>query len=497
MRPISRSLRLKISLGVCLALILLLAPFNWLQYQLQRRAAIVDLNQLAATTGAVAEHSMEGAMLTRNLSAIQTIVDSVAQAPNVREVLLLNPRAVVVASPSGQSNGQSLDRADAVCQGCHQFPPENRPRSIIVTTTDGQPVFRTMTPIANKPACEGCHSPQDRLNGALYVDFSMAGLDARLDRGLRTALLASAAIILLSALAIYALLSWLVITPMERVGRALRRFTRGERMARATVRSQDEAGLLGDGFNEMADTIQAQEARAEQLFAELEAKDALHRQLLGRLTAVREEERRYVARELHDELGQLLTGLSLNLKLCQQAMPHDPVQAAERLARAHALIGETIEESHRLIADLRPTVLDDYGLIPALEDELRRRLEPLGIGAQLETVGEVGSLPPEISTAAFRIAQEAITNIIRHANAHEVHVRVQRMARELVLAVADDGVGLPDERLTDPTNERQALGILGMQERADALGGRLEVTRREPRGACVTLWLPNETVQAP
>ena len=100
---------------------------------------------------------------------------------------------------------------------------------MVETGADGEQVFRTMTPIANQPACTGCHPAEDRLNGVLYVDFSMAGLDERLERGLRAVLLASAAIIVLAELAIYALLSRLVITPMERVARALRRFGQGER----------------------------------------------------------------------------------------------------------------------------------------------------------------------------------------------------------------------------------------------------------------------------
>lgn len=490
MNLVDRSLRLKLSLGISLTLILLLAPFNRLQYQLQRRAAIADLRQLAVTTGAVAEHSLEGAMLANNRPAVQTIVDSVAQAPDVQSVFLLNPQAIIAASPGGKFNGQALDRASAVCQGCHRLPPEGRPRGIVVAAADGRQVFRTMTPIANRPACFGCHSPQDRLNGALYVDFSMAGLDARLQRGLRTALFASAAIIVVSALAIYALLSWLVITPMERVGRAMRRFSRGERTARVVVPSPDETGLLSAGFNEMAETIQAQETRAEQLYAELETRDALRRQLLGRLTTAHEEERRYFARELHDELGQLLTGLSLNLKLCQQAMPRDPAEAAEHLARANALIGETIEQSHRLIADLRPAVLDDFGLIPALQEELDQRLTPAGIAAGLDAGGDAAGLPPEIATAAFRIAQEAITNVIRHANAAQVHVQVQRTASGLVMTIEDDGVGLPDEAPGGAADGRQAFGILGMQERAEALGGRLDVTRRIPGGTRVALMLP-------
>ncbi|HEX9117401.1 MAG TPA: histidine kinase, partial [Anaerolineae bacterium] len=349
---VDRSLRLKISLGVSLALLLLLLPFNWLQYRFERSEAIADLSRLAGTTGAVAEDSLEWAMLNDNRQAIQTLIDSVAEVQDVRAVYLLDPQARVAASPQARFNGQQLDQKSAVCQECHRFPAANRPRSTFVTAPDGQPLFRTMTPIINGPACEACHSPQNRLNGVLYVDFSMAGLNDRLDRQLKATLTASLAIVVIAALAIYLLLSRLVIVPMEQVGRALRRFTGGERATRIYVNSADEIGMLAAGFNTMAGTIEAQAARAEQLYEELETKDALRSQLLHRLTAAREDERRNIARELHDELGQLLTGMSLHLRLARQSLSGNTDGAREHLDRAAGLIGETIEESHRMIADL-------------------------------------------------------------------------------------------------------------------------------------------------
>jgi signal transduction histidine kinase len=474
---------------VSLALIALLAPLNWLQYRLQRESAIADLELLAANTGAVAERSLEEAMLTNNRAAIQAIVDSVAQGPEVRSVFLLTPQAVVAASPGGLSNGEQLDVSNATCQVCHQFPAESRPRGIVVTDPNDRSVFRTMTPIPNRPACQACHSSGDRLNGVFYMDFSMADLNTRLEQGLRTAFLGSVTIIVLSTLVLNVLLSRLVITPMEQVARSLRSFSRGDRASRVTVQAQDEVGLLADVFNEMADTIQAQEAEATRLYTELKGKDEVRRQLLARLITAREEERKHLAREIHDELGQLLTGLSLNLKLCQQAMADVPQTARDHLSKANALVRHIIEQSHRLIADLRPPVLDDYGLVPALQEELRQRLAPLDIAAHLDMEGEVEQLPADVTTAAFRIVQESITNIIRHANARQVYVSLQRTADGLSVTIEDDGVGLPDKNLSS-SDGRQALGILGMQERAGALGGRLHVVRRHPRGTRVALWLP-------
>jgi signal transduction histidine kinase len=486
---VSRSLRLKISLGVSLALIILLAPLNWLQYQLQRRAAMADLELLAATTGAVAVHSLEEGMLTNNRSSIQAIIDSVAQAPDVQTVLLLTPHAIVAASPDSLHNSEQLDRTDPRCQVCHRFPAASRPHSMVVSDQYGQPVLRTMTPIPNRPACYSCHSPQARLNGVFYMDFSMADLNARLERGLKTAFLGSVTIIVLSALVLNVLLSRLIITPMERIARALYSFSQGERAARVSVQAQDEVGLLADVFNEMADTIHTQEVEAGRLYMELKDRDEIRRQLLARVTTAREEERRHLAREIHDELGQLLTSLSLHLKLCQHAVPTDPEVAHDYLGKANAMVQHTIEESHRLIADLRPPVLDDYGLAPALKEELSRRLAPLGIIVHLDTEGDVERLPGDVATATFRILQEAITNVIRHAGAHHVYVQLRRTADRLTMTVEDDGIGLPDE-VSHAPNGGQALGILGMQERADTLGGGLEVARCQPCGTRVELWLP-------
>ncbi|RMF27018.1 MAG: sensor histidine kinase, partial [Chloroflexi bacterium] len=211
--------------------------------------------------------------------------------------------------------------------------------------------------------------------------------------------------------------------------------------------------------------------------------------LLDRLMTLQEEERRRLAQEIHDELGQLLTGLSLHLKLCRDALPNDFQAAHAYLDRANALIRQTLDQAHALVMALRPIVLDDYGLVPALKEELQQRLAPLGIETDLQIEGDLDPLPDEVATAVFRIVQEAITNIIRHAQARHVRLWLRRTVDELSLVVEDDGVGLPAGGLPH-RGDHKALGILGMQERARALGGRLNVTSRHPHGTQVALWLP-------
>jgi signal transduction histidine kinase len=318
------------------------------------------------------------------------------------------------------------------------------------------------------------------------MDFSMEGLQSRLQQGLRTAAIASALIIVITALVLYMLLSWLFITPMERIAQGILRFSQGNRSERVPIQTQDEVGLLASVFNQMANTIQEQETTANRLYQEIQAKEIMRRQLLDRLTTAREDEQKRLARRIHDEVGQLLTGLSLHLKLCEQAVPDTLAAAHTHLGKATALVQRTLDQTHVLIRLLRPTVLDDYGLAPAVQEEITQRLQPLGVQAHLEIEGDLELLTAEMATVAFRIIQEAVINVIRHAQARHVWIRMQSNTDGFVVTVEDDGVGLPSKR------ETQGWGILGMQERAAALGGTVEVLPRYPQGTRVHLWLPGK-----
>ena len=487
---VSHTLRLKVSIGVCLVLVALLAPMNWLQYELQRRMAMRELELFAAGMGTTLEHSLQEAMLQNNRKAIQSMVDGAAQSPGIQTIYLLDLTAKVAASPDAAHNGEQLDQQSSTCGVCHRLPAEQRPRSVVVLDENRQPVFRTMTPIPNQPSCYACHSAENRLNGVFYMDISMIGLETRLQQAVRTAFVGSVLIIVSSVLVLYVLLSWLFITPMERIAEAIHGFSQGYRTTRAPIQTHDEVGLLAKSFNEMADTIQSQEAVAAQLYTEIQAKEVVRRQLLERLTTAREEEQKRLARRIHDELGQLLTGLSLHLELCRQTIPATLDAAHTHLGKATSLVQRTMEQTHVLIRLLRPTVLDDYGLMPAIQEEVDRRLRPLGIQVILTAQGELTALPADTATAAYRIVQEAVTNIARHAAASQVWIALHTDDTGLAVKVDDDGVGLPGDQ------EAQGWGILGMQERAAALGGTVEVTRREPQGVRVSLWLPRKEAAA-
>lgn len=223
------------------------------------------------------------------------------------------------------------------------------------------------------------------------------------------------------------------------------------------------------------------------LYASVQEKEAARTALLNQAIQAQEEERRRVAREIHDELGQLLTRLSINLKMCEKQIAAQPTQAADTLAATQALVWQTIEQAHRLIVELRPTLLDELGLEAALREELKTRLVPLGVETDLQVQGAPDRLAPSLEITVFRIAQEAISNIARHA--HATHAQLSLRADDvggLQVLVEDDGVGLCED-WQSANNGHRPLGLLGMQERASLLGGTLTIEPRPPHGTRVLL----------
>jgi signal transduction histidine kinase len=224
------------------------------------------------------------------------------------------------------------------------------------------------------------------------------------------------------------------------------------------------------------------------LYASLQEKEAERAALLEQAIQAQEEERARVAREIHDELGQLLTRLSIDLKMCETQIVAKPKQAAQTLAATQTLVWQTIEQAHHLIVELRPTLLDELGLEAALREELSTRLEPLGVTTTLEADDEPERLPPSVEIAVFRIAQEAISNIARHAHAQHAKLSLHT-AGVLQVSIEDDGVGIRSD-WHDGTDGHRPLGLLGMQERAVLIGGKLTIEPGASQGTRVTLRVP-------
>ncbi len=207
------------------------------------------------------------------------------------------------------------------------------------------------------------------------------------------------------------------------------------------------------------------------------------RDVVGRVVAAQELERKRLARELHDETGQALTSILLGLKSLEQAVAGDDGRAA--VASVRELVVSTLQDVRRLAVELRPSALDDFGLAPALERLVETFREQTGIRVDFESnVGEE-RLPSEIETALYRIVQEALTNVVKHAQASRVSILLTRRDGSVAAVVEDDGSGF-DSSVTS----HEGLGLVGMHERVGLVGGRLRIESAAGSGATLVAEVP-------
>jgi signal transduction histidine kinase len=228
---------------------------------------------------------------------------------------------------------------------------------------------------------------------------------------------------------------------------------------------------------------------AERKRAEEELQRALGelRALTRRLEAVREDERTRIARELHDELGMRMTCLKMDLARLQTLMNGGSRSKAEEKFRSMiGLVDTTITAVQGLVAELRPGVLDDLGLVAAIEWQCQDFERRSGIRCIFDAKKEDILLDSAKATAAFRICQETLTNIVRHAGAKEIRVQLDKLDGVLLLEIHDDGRGILPEQMTDA----RSLGLLGMRERAEAVGGALTIVGLPGQGTTLTLRIP-------
>ena len=210
------------------------------------------------------------------------------------------------------------------------------------------------------------------------------------------------------------------------------------------------------------------------------------RKLTARLESVREEERILIAREIHDELGQALTGVKLELCLLHDQIAEVSPMMRKKLESISTLVDGTIQSVQRIATELRPVVLDQLGLIPAIEWQAHEFQARTGIQCTLDVYLRAVTLSHAGSTAMFRIFQEILTNVARHAQASVVHITLQEQAGSLVLDVRDNGRGVTDAELADP----HSLGLVGMRERALLLGGETIFTGSPGTGTAVRVRIP-------
>lgn len=273
----------------------------------------------------------------------------------------------------------------------------------------------------------------------------------------------------------------LIVRPVRALVRSTARLAAGDLHARTGLPGRDELGQLALAFDRMAQALERREQE------HLRASQKL--QLLShRLVEVQESERRHIARELHDEIGQSLTAAEMNLQAALQA-PRAP-SLERRLEESIQAVERVLEQVHDLSLSLRPSMLDDLGLEPALRWYTQRQATLAGLQAEFRAEPLEQRLDPVIETECFRVGQEAMTNVVRHARATALSVELRRADGRLHLTVRDDGVGFDVAALRDEAVRGASLGLLSMEERAVLAGGGLEFNSLAGQGTEVHAWFP-------
>jgi signal transduction histidine kinase len=253
---------------------------------------------------------------------------------------------------------------------------------------------------------------------------------------------------------------------------------RGE--AIGVITAQDKEGA-DPRFS--AEDVRLAEVFAQRATVAVDLSRRVARDALRRVVAAQEQERRRLARELHDETGQALTSILLGLRTVEQAGGEQEVRAA--VAEVRELVRSTLQDVRRLAVELRPKALDDFGLVAALERLTESFTEQTGIAVGFESLLPAARLTPEIETALYRIVQESLTNIVKHAQAHSVSIVLGRKSDTVSVIVEDDGVGF------DPDRPREGgLGLIGMRERVSLIGGRLTIESRPGAGTTFVAEVP-------
>jgi PAS domain S-box-containing protein len=216
------------------------------------------------------------------------------------------------------------------------------------------------------------------------------------------------------------------------------------------------------------------------------------RALSAHLESVREEEKKKIARDLHDETSQLIAGLNAYLETAIRTLPADAPESKAVLKKARALTITILDDLHRLIYDLRPTLLDELGLVAAINSLADNYIKAAGVNIKVEVKGKPLRLIDTVETAIFRAVQEALTNILKHANASNVMIGINFKKHNLVINVRDDGGGFDADGVMSFGKQQGGLGLIGIKERMLLVNGSLKIKSGRGKGTEIVLDVPLE-----
>ena len=415
---------------------------------------------------------------------------------------LIDFSGTILASTRGERIGQQSDHGESLATMIREG------RQTVSACHDCHTASTTVWPVREVLA----FVPLERAQWGVTVHQSEDEVFASI-RQLQLRIFVLMVTMLLGALILVYLTTRSVIAPVQALTTATRRIAAGDLDTPLEAHGQDEIGTLTRSFDAMrvqlrhsVDEIQrwnreldarvhertaaCEQAREEnaQLLAELQRKEQLRIELLYRVFSAQEEERKRISRELHDETCQVLNALALALD--DTAQTTTTVESRPQLERMHDLATTALMEIQRIVLDLRPTMLDHLGLVPALRWYAESRLNGLGIRLSIRETGEPRRLPPAVETALFRVVQEAINNIARHSRATRADLVFEFASDRVRISIKDNGKGFDPSSVFSAANSQRGLGLMGMQERMSSIRGQLALHSVLREGTTLILDVP-------
>jgi signal transduction histidine kinase len=323
----------------------------------------------------------------------------------------------------------------------------------------------------------------------IYIVFEIP--EARVLGTTQRIFIRNLSLLILSALMAILIIWWagdhFILRRIQKMVRAGRELASGNLSARiGKIGLRDELSHLAGVFDEMAASLQLRIEKEEKATKSLKQSRQQFRNLAAYQQEVLEQERIRIAREIHDQLGQSLTILKMDLSWLKKQLPANMVKVDAKILEMSSVIDAALKNLHAVMAELRPVILDDFGLTAAISWQIEEFQNHSGIECYFENNGFEPDLPKNQSTALFRIFQETLTNIMRHADAGKVAVYLKKSDNDLLLEIKDNGRGITEAQI----NDSKSYGLLGIRERLYPFKGYVSFKGKPAEGTCVTVRLP-------
>jgi signal transduction histidine kinase len=424
----------------------------------------------------VIEKVLRDAMMSRNLGETEKIFATITELQDVKDIFLMNKVGEIIVSPRGQNIGSKLDMGHPTCQICHRGKTEILNKTVTFISNEGERIFRNVNPVLNRRECHGCHDPNETIIGVLVTDFSLAPIEDQLEGEFKQNIFLLVLFILISILVVSFTMNRLVVSRVEQFVEAAKRFGQGDLTRKIIFKGDDELKRLAESFNRMA--------------GELKKRMEQEKKYISGIIDAQESERRRISRELHDELGGALTAIKYNLEIIERDLPENLSEGKERLKEVESLSSQMLAQLRRLSQDLRPPILDDLGLLPTLRWYIENYEKRWKIKTHYEATDFQQKLNPELETALYRVVQEALTNVAKHARADNVHIHLSCADSAIMVTITDNGTGFDPQEVLGTDIQRRGYGIIGMQERVSSFGGRMDIRSRRGAGTQISIEIP-------